>query len=61
MTGSGSLRLGVNYWSARAALYLWDDVRLAEVDRDMARMADLGLHAPYPRCLGLPAHDSSWP
>lgn len=40
---SDSFRLGVNYWPARTAMYWWDDVRFAEVDRDMARIADLGL------------------
>ena len=43
MTGSDSFRLGVNYWPARTAMYWWDDVRFSEVDRDMARIADLGL------------------
>ena len=43
MRGSDSFRLGVNYWPARTAMYWWDDVRFAEVDRDMARIADLGL------------------
>jgi endo-1,4-beta-mannosidase len=43
MTESGSFRLGVNYWPARTAMYWWDDVRFPEVDRDMARIADLGL------------------
>ena len=43
MTGSGSFRLGVNYWPARTAMYWWDDIRFREVDRDMARIADLGL------------------
>jgi len=43
VTGSDSFRLGVNYWPARTAMYWWDDVRFPEVDRDMARIADLGL------------------
>ena len=42
MTGSDAFRLGVNYWPARTAMYWWDDVRLPEVDRDMARIAELG-------------------
>ena len=42
MRGNDSFRLGVNYWPARTAMYWWDDVRFAEVDRDMARIADLG-------------------
>jgi endo-1,4-beta-mannosidase len=36
-------RLGVNYWPARTAMYWWDDVQASEIDRDMARIADLGL------------------
>lgn len=43
MTEKGSFRLGVNYWPARTAMYWWADVRAAEVDRDMARIADIGL------------------
>ncbi len=42
-TEAGFFRLGVNYWPARTAMYWWDDVRPAETDRDMARIADLGL------------------
>lgn len=42
MTRSDSFQLGVNYWPARTAMYWWDDVRFPEVDRDMARIADLG-------------------
>jgi endo-1,4-beta-mannosidase len=40
---SGNFRLGVNYWPARTAMYWWDDVQAPEVDRDMARIAELGL------------------
>ena len=43
VTAIGSFRLGVNYWPARTAMYWWDDVRYPEVDRDMARIEDLGL------------------
>jgi len=42
VTRSDAFRLGVNYWPARTAMYWWDDVRFPEVDRDMARIADLG-------------------
>jgi len=42
-TEAGIFRLGVNYWPARTAMYWWDDVRPAETDRDMARIADVGL------------------
>ena len=46
MTDGGvwnSFRLGVNYWPARTAMSWWDDVRFAEIDHDIARIADLGL------------------
>jgi endo-1,4-beta-mannosidase len=42
-TDDGIFRLGVNYWPARTAMYWWNDVRPAETDRDMARIAELGL------------------
>ena len=42
-TKAGFFRLGVNYWPARTAMYWWDDVRPAETDRDMARIAEFGL------------------
>ncbi len=35
-------RLGVNYWPARSAMYWWDELRPADLDADLARLADWG-------------------
>lgn len=35
-------RLGVNYWPARSAVYWWDELRPADLDADLARLADWG-------------------
>ena len=38
-------QLGVNYWPRRSAMYMWKRFDLGEVRDDLARIAELGLHA----------------
>lgn len=37
-------RLGVNYWPARSAMYWWDEYQPADLERDLALLADWGFH-----------------
>jgi endo-1,4-beta-mannosidase len=39
---SPRFELGINWWPRRSAMYMWQELELAEVREEMAHMADMG-------------------